>query len=60
MQTLDHVLKTLNPELVGPIAKQKSIKLINIWKDRGMPRALKMAILKYLDWTVVLYCCETR
>ena len=28
------------------MAKQKTIQLNNIWKDRGIPRAFKMAILK--------------
>ncbi|RUS81011.1 hypothetical protein EGW08_011216 [Elysia chlorotica] len=40
------------------IAKQKAIELNNIWKDRGIPTTLKMAILKYLVWPVVLYGCE--
>ena len=40
------------------MAKQKSIELNNIWKDRGIPTALKMTILKCLVWPVVLYGCE--
>ena len=40
------------------MAKQKSIELNNIWKDRGIPTALKIAILKCLVWPVVLYGCE--
>ncbi|RUS69941.1 hypothetical protein EGW08_022297 [Elysia chlorotica] len=40
------------------IAKQKTIELNNIWKDRGILTTLKMAILKCLVWPVVLYGCE--
>ena len=40
------------------MAKQKSLQLNNIWEDRGIARALKMAILKCLVWPVVLYGCE--
>ena len=40
------------------MAKQKLVQLNNIWKDRGIPVALKIAILKCLVWPVVLYGCE--
>ena len=53
---MDHVLKKLEPELVWQ--KQKSIQLSNIWKDRGIPKAFKMAILKCLVWPVAIYGCE--
>ena len=40
------------------MAKQKSVQLNNIWKDRGIPTGLKIAILKCLVWPVVIYGCE--
>ena len=40
------------------MAKQKLVQLNNIWKDRGIPTTLKLAILKCLVWPVVLYGCE--
>ena len=40
------------------MAKQKMIQLTNIWKDRGIPKELKVKILKCLIWPVVLYWCE--
>ena len=40
------------------MAKQKLVQLNNIWKDRGIPITLKLAILKCLVWPVVLYGCE--
>ena len=40
------------------MAKQKMIQLNNIWKDKGVPRELKIRILKCLIWPVVLYGSE--
>ena len=39
--------------------KQKMVQLNNIWKDKGVPRELKIRILKWLIWPVVLYGSET-
>ena len=35
------------------MAKQKMVHLNNIWKDKGVPRELKIRILKCLIWPVV-------
>ena len=40
------------------MAKQKMLQLNNIWKDRGMPKELKLKILRCLIWPVVKYGCE--
>ena len=40
------------------MAKQKMLQLNNIWKDRGIPKSLKIMILKCLVWPVVMYGCE--
>ena len=32
------------------MAKQKMVQLNNIWKDRGIPKSLKVIILKTLIW----------
>ena len=40
------------------MAKRKMIQLNNIWKDRGIPTALKVQVLKCLIWPVILYGCE--
>ena len=40
------------------MAKQKTSQLNNIWKDGRILTVLKMTILKFLVWTVVLYGCE--
>jgi hypothetical protein len=37
------------------MVKQKMVQLNNIWKDKGVPRELKIRILKCLIWPVVLY-----
>jgi len=37
------------------MAKQKMVQLNNIWKDKAVPRELKIRILKCLIWPVVLY-----
>jgi hypothetical protein len=37
------------------MAKQKMVQFNNIWKDKGVPRELKIRILKCLIWPVVLY-----
>ena len=40
------------------MAKQKMIQLNNIWKDHGIPNFLKVNILKWIIWPVVIYGCE--
>jgi hypothetical protein len=40
------------------MAKQKMVQFNNIWKDKGVPRELKIRILKCLIWPVVLYGSE--
>ena len=40
------------------MAKQKTVQLNNIWKDKGIPKELKIKILKCLIWLVVTYGCE--
>ena len=40
------------------MAKQKMVQLNTIWKDRGIPKDLKVKILKCLIWPVALYGCE--
>ena len=35
------------------MAKQKMVQLNNIWKDKGVPRELKIRILKCLIWPVL-------
>ena len=41
------------------MAKQRMVKLLNIWKDRSIPVDLKLKILECLVWPVMLYGCET-
>ena len=45
-------------ELRIGMAKQKMIQLNNIWKDRGIPRYLKIRIVKTLIWPVLMYGSE--
>jgi hypothetical protein len=40
------------------MAKQKMVQLNNIWKNKGVPRELKIRTLKCLIWPVVLYGSE--
>ena len=41
------------------MAKQRMIKLLNIWKDRSIPANLKIKILECLVWPIMLYGCES-
>ena len=41
------------------MAKQRTVQLTNLWKDRTIPKCLKMKLLKCLVWPVMLYGCET-
>ena len=43
------------------MAKNKMLKLSNIWKDNSLPTHLKMRLLECLVcvWPVLLYGCET-
>ena len=40
------------------MAKQKMIQLTNVWKDKGIPKDLKMNLLKCLIWPVMIYGSE--
>ena len=40
------------------MAKQKTLQLTNIWKDRGIPKSLKVKLLRILIWPVLLYGAE--
>ena len=40
------------------MAKLRMIQLYDIWKDRGIPTALKLEIMKCLVWHVMTYGCE--
>ena len=40
------------------MAKKRMIQLNNMWKERGIPKVLKVKILKALIWPVVLYGSE--
>ena len=40
------------------MAKQKTVQLNNIWKDRGIPKILKVKLIKTLIWPVMLYGSE--
>ena len=41
------------------MAKQRMTQLNTLWKDRGIPTALKVRLLKIIVWPVALYGCET-
>ena len=41
------------------MAKKKMVDLNSVWKDRGIPTALKVKLLKCLIWPVMLYGSET-
>ena len=34
------------------------VKRNNIWKDKGIPLALTIKLLKCLIWPVIMYGCE--
>ena len=40
------------------MAKQKTLQLTNIWKNRGIPNILKIKLIKTLIWPVMLYGAE--
>ena len=40
------------------MGKTKMTELNNIWKDRNIPKDLKIKLLKCLIWPVVMYGCE--
>ena len=41
------------------MAKQRMVKLLDIWKDRSIPVDLKVKVLECLVWPIMLYGCET-
>ncbi|GFR60188.1 catenin (Cadherin-associated protein), alpha 3 [Elysia marginata] len=40
------------------MAKKKMIELNNVWKDHNFPIELKLKLLKFLIWPVMMYGCE--
>ena len=40
------------------MTKQKTSQLMNIWRDRGIRKEVKLKLMKALLWTVVSYGCE--
>ena len=49
-----------NPDIKRRIAqaKTKMVSLKNIWKDKNLPFALKLKIMKVLVWTTITYGAE--
>ena len=40
------------------MAKAKTSKLVNIWKDRSTPTVSKVILVRGFIWSVLMYGCE--
>ena len=56
-KTLVYVGKILEPEYQWQ-TKKTTLKLTNFWKDRGIPKELKIKLLRNLIWPVLMYGAE--